>query len=111
MNSGTILIVLGAMILGLIVWVSLGSKKRKWFKVYLANNDVMLLYRDWNERMWRTSDRYMRFKDEYGVEVTFPSNAHWILMWEAVPDDKVADVKEEIRRMKMAQRLDEVTAK
>jgi hypothetical protein len=111
MISSYLLIAIGVVIVGLMLWVSFGSKKKKWFKVYLANNDVMLLYRDFNERVWRTSDRYMRFKDEYGREVTFPSNAHWILMWESVADDKVAEEKENIRKMKEAQRLEMMVAK
>jgi hypothetical protein len=110
-SASYILFGVAVVILALMAWVSFGSKKKKWFKVYLANNDVMLLYRDLGERWWRTSDRYMRFKDEYGREVTFPSNAHWILMWESVADDKVETVKEEIRKMKEAQRLEMMVAK
>ena len=93
-------IVIGALVVALSAWVILGSHKKQWYKVYLANNDVMLLCRDMNERWWRTSDRYMRFKNEMGVEVTFPSNAHWILMWEAVPDSQVEKVRTDIYRMK-----------
>ena len=100
--NNVILIVLGVLIVGLAVWIFIGSKKREWYKVYLANNDVMLLYRDLNERWWRTSDRYMRFKDEYGREITFPSNAHWILMWESVPDGYLEKAKIEIKRIREA---------
>lgn len=96
----------GYVLLGLIVllalWVIFSSKKVKWYKVYLANNDVMLLKRDLRERWWRTSDRYMRFKDDHGNEITFPGGAHWILMMEEVPDGQVELAREEIVRMKQA---------
>lgn len=93
-------IIIAIFIVGMIAWLYFGSKKKRWYKVYLANNDVLLLCRDLNERWWRTSDRYMRFKDEYNREITFPANAHWILMWEEVPDNELDVAKEEIKRMK-----------
>ena len=99
MNT-TVLIVFGALIVGLIVWVIYGSKKRQWYKVYMANNDVMLLYRDLNERWWRTSDRYLRFKNEQGDEVTFPTNGHWVLMMESVRPDQVNNARMEIQKIK-----------
>lgn len=95
---------IGYVVIGLIfalgIWVTFGSRKKKWYKVYLANNDVLLLQRDLKERWWRTSERYMRFVNEEGKEVTFPANAHWILMWEEVPEVELDIVREEIRRMK-----------
>jgi hypothetical protein len=71
--------------------------------VYLANSDVMLLYRDLNERWWRTSERYMRFKKESGEEITFPSNAHWILMWESIPEGGLDTAKSKVQRIKQSQ--------
>lgn len=96
----TVGIILGLLIVAIAAWIMFESRKRKWYKVYMANNDVRLLYRDFKERWWRTSDRYMRFKDEYGKEITFPANAHWILMWEEVYPEEITAVKDEIRRMK-----------
>lgn len=92
-----------ALIIILAIWVSVGSKKRTWYIVYLANNDVKLLCRDLNERWWRTSDRYMRFKDESGKEITFPSNAHWVLMWEAVPKDGLDAARAKVQEIKSKQ--------
>ncbi len=100
-NNIIIGIVLVLLIAVLGVWVMAGSKRVRWYKVYLANNDVLLLRRDLNERFWRTSDRYMRFKDEFGKEITFPSNAHWVLMWQEVPKNEIEIVKQEIRNMKI----------
>lgn len=82
------------------IWVTIGSRKKRWYKVFLANNEVMLLYRDLNERWWRTSDRYMRFKDEFGREVTFPAEAHWIIRMEEVPDAEVSAVREQLYQMR-----------
>ena len=101
MEVNTIIgIILAVLVLSLIIWVITGSKKKIWYKVYMANNDVMLLYRDLNERWWRTSDRYMRFKTEQGVEITFPSNAHWVLFWEAIPEGTLDVAREEVKRAK-----------
>lgn len=102
---------IGWILIGIIlligVWIIFQSRKRKWYKVYLANNDVLLLYRDIKERWWRTSDRYMRFKDEFGREITFPSNAHWVLMWEEVDPDEVEIVRSQIQEMKTAKAEEE----
>lgn len=74
--------------------------KKKWYKVYLANNDVMLVYRTWRER-WLSNDKYPKFRrDDNNRLVTFPAEAHWALMWEQVPENEVGAVREEIKRMK-----------
>jgi len=95
--------VLIGVIVAVAVWITVGSRKKIWYRVSLANNDVLLLQRDLKERWWRTSDRYMRFKNEQGKEITFPSNAHWVLMWEEIPDNEVDIVRGEIKRIKEAQ--------
>ena len=68
--------------------------------MYLANNDIMLLQRDLKERWWRTSDRYMRFVDEFGREYTFPANAHWILFWVEVLEGQLEEAKLELQQEK-----------
>ena len=88
-----------AVALGILA-VTMSSRQKKWYIVYLANNDIMLLSRDLNDRWWRTSTRYMRFKDEMGREVTFPAEAHWILMWREVRQSQLNDAREEIQRHK-----------
>lgn len=99
----------GYILIGLIVilglWITLSSRKKRWYKVYRAREDeygmnLVLLYRDIRERWWRTSDRYMRFKDEQGREVTFPDSAHWALWWIEVLPEELDVVRDEIRRMK-----------
>ena len=100
MNSLVIGIVMLVAILAVAVWIIVGSSRRKWYKVYLANNEILLLYRDFGERWWRTNNFYIRFKDEVGKEVTFPSNAHWVLMWEEVHKDEINVVRDEIQRRK-----------
>jgi len=83
-------------IVGVAIWIFFGSKKRQWYKVYLADNRVYLLYRDMNERWWRTNDRYLRFKDEQNREYTFPSSAHWILMMVAVKETELESARQEV---------------
>lgn len=91
--------ILGSIVI-LAIWVTLGSRKKTWYKVYLANNDVMLLCRDMNNRWWRSNGTYLRFTTEQGVEITFPANAHWILMMEEVPIDQLDVARADIRRIK-----------
>ena len=95
---------IGYIIIGLIValalWITFGSRRKKWYKVYTADNKIMLLQRDIKERWWRTSDRYMRFMDEWGKEWTFPSNAHWVLYWVEVPENELETVRDEIMRIR-----------
>lgn len=87
-----------AVVVGMLIWVTIGSSKKTWYKVYLANGDILLLQRDLKERWWRTSERYMRFKDERGREITFYSGGHWVLMTEEVPIKELENVKAEIRQ-------------
>ena len=76
---------------------------RKWYKVYLANNDVRLMSRGWGER-WRSSDKYPRFRDDNGHEVTFPAEAHWVLFWERISNEEIIQVREELARMREERR-------
>ena len=72
---------------------------RKWYKVYLANNDVRLMSRGWGER-WRSNDKCIRFRDDNGHEVTFPAAAHWVLFWEHIAEDEVSLVRTELTVMR-----------
>jgi hypothetical protein len=98
MNNVIFYVVL-ACIIGLAIWVTVGSKKKQWYMVYLANNEVLLLCRDINERWWRSNGTYMRFKDELGNEVSFIANGHWILKMVSIPTNKLEDAKAEIKKI------------
>ena len=98
--SWTWVIIIAAMLVVLVVYSSLSTGKKKWYKVFLTNNDVMLLYRDFSERWWRTNDRYLRFKNEEGKEVSFLDDGRWILFMEEAKDLAVA--REEIKKIKEA---------
>lgn len=93
-------IVLILLIAGLFIWVVVGGKKKRWYKVFTADNNCHLLYRDWNERMWRTNSYYLRFKDETDHEYTFPANGHWVLMMVEVKDDEREIARNEIESMR-----------
>jgi len=87
-------------IIGLVaIWMVINQKKRRWYKVYTADNNCYLLYRDWNERMWRSNSYYLRFKDESNHEYTFPAQGHWVLMMVSVDDDKLDVARQEIENM------------
>ncbi len=90
--------VLIALIALLGIWVYFQSRRKTWYKVTLANNEERLLYRDLQVRFWRASDKYVRFKNEQGLEVTFPSQGHWVLQWEEVPLAKLNEVRESMRK-------------
>ncbi|MCJ7655160.1 MAG: hypothetical protein MUO97_07695 [Dehalococcoidia bacterium] len=83
--------------LGLVVvWLLLSMRVKRWYKVYLANNDVILACRTWRERWW-SGGKFMQFREDSGRLITFPSDAHWILMWEQIPDNEVELVRQQIR--------------
>ncbi len=95
---------IGYILIGLIVligiWVYVGSKKIKWYLVYLANGDVMLLCRNLNERWWRSNGTYLRFKDERGDEVTFLTQGHWIMKMMSVEEEELEWARSEVVRLK-----------
>lgn len=101
-------IVLIVLIVALGVWVVMNSKKRRWYKVFTADGNCYLLYRDWNERMWRTNSFYLRFKDEGDLEYTFPAQGHWVLMMVEVKDDMIGVAKQEIENMMKAKQETEL---
>ena len=89
--------------LGLVlVWFLFSMRTKRWYKVFLANNEVILTCRTWKER-WQSGGKFMQFKDDNGRIVTFPSDAHWILMWEQIPDAEVAAVRQQINADKARQ--------
>lgn len=91
---------LTVLFVGLVLMAVFSGRKKAWYKVYLANNDVRLMYRSWRER-WRSTDKSARFRGDNGNEITFPAEAHWILMYERIPDSQVELVRLEL--MKLAQ--------
>lgn len=68
----------------------------------------MLLYRDMNERLWRTNGTYLRFKDELNNEVTFMSNGHWVLKMISVPVSQLELARAEVKRIKDNQSKGEI---
>ena len=82
MNLLAVWITLGVVAICVILMWTVGSRrKRSWYKVYMANNDIRLMSRGWGER-WRSNDKFPRFSDDNGHEFTFPEGAHWVLFWE-----------------------------
>jgi len=88
-------IALGVFLFSLVVFGIIVRRKRSWYKVYLTNNDIRLMSRGWDER-WRSNDKYPRFRDDDGNEVTFPESGHWIMFWERIPDWAVERVRKEL---------------
>ncbi len=77
------------------IWAMVSTSKVRWYKVYLANNVVRLMCRTSAER-WKASGKNMVFKDDTGRECTFPSEAHWILMYEQIPAHEVEMVRQQL---------------
>ncbi len=91
-------------VFGIFVWVAISvglNMKKRWYKVYLANNDVRLMYRTFRERWW-SNEKVAKFMDDNGHEISFPSEAHWVLFWEYIPDDQVRSARAEIAKIRMA---------
>ncbi len=103
MDNTWFIIIIIACVIALGVWVTVGSKKKQWYLVYLANNDVLLLCRDLDTRWWRSNGFYLRFKDEQGNEVSFPSQAHWIIKMVSVAQNNLEWAKTEVKRIAESQ--------
>jgi hypothetical protein len=88
-------IVIIGLILALIIWNIVASNKKRWYKVYTAKKNY-LLYRGWNESMWRSNGFYFRFRDEHDREYTFPANGHWVLMMVEVKPNELEQARQEI---------------
>lgn len=95
MNLLALWIALGVFLCSVAGAFMVSRRKKVWYRVYLANNDVRLMYRSWRER-WQSSDKYARFRDDKGYEVTFPAEAHWVLMFERIPNGEVDAVRAEL---------------
>ena len=95
-------LVLGVSIVILFGWLYFKGKEKRWYKVYTAGDRCYLLYRDWNERMWRTNNYYLRFKDELDSEYSFPAQGHWVLMMVEVKMDELEIAKQEVENYNQA---------
>ena len=110
-------IVVGVVIVLLVLWMFFRTGHKTWWKIYLANNDVMLLYRDASTR-WGTQQvsGFMVFKDEYGRRHLFTKNAegwfvsgspHWIIRMVEVYDNEVEITRLQIAEAKQARLREE----
>jgi len=73
-----LLILLGMGIIAVIGTVIAGGFKKKWYKVYLANDDVVLVYKKWTDRFWqadRATTALFRYENGKAVRIS----VHWIL--------------------------------
>jgi len=75
----------GAIILAVIVML-IQSRRKRWYKVYMANNDVRLLYKTTTDWWFREGGGKLVFRDNDGRVWVFPSRGHWILMYMEVRD-------------------------
>ena len=53
MNASLILFL--AILILVILAVIIGGRKKRWYRVYMVNNDTMLVYRTTNDFWWRDS--------------------------------------------------------
>lgn len=97
------LIVFLVLIVTVAAIIILSGRKRKWYKVYLANNDVQLLYKKAYDWWFRESGQRVVFRRENGNIIVFPTRAHWILFFEEIEESEIDAVKAEIQAYKDAQ--------
>jgi hypothetical protein len=95
-------IIAGIILVCLFLFILANSKKKRWYKVTLANQTIMLLSRDIGDRWWRSNTYWLRFKKEDGTEVSFSSGGHWVLMLEEVSESRLQDVRREVAQYNSA---------
>lgn len=81
-NAGMVglmlVILLGMIIVAMIAMVAVGGFRKKWYKVFLANNDVIEVYKTWSDRFWQSDRATMGlFRLASGKQVRI--SVHWIL--------------------------------
>lgn len=59
------------------------GKKRRWYKVYLANNDTLMVYRKMSDWWWRDTTGIMGFRLVDGRHIKV--SKHWIIKVEEAP--------------------------
>lgn len=60
-----------------IVGLTIGNRKKQWYKLYLANNDVLQVYRKMSDWWWRDTQGIMGFRLADGRRIRV--SKHWIL--------------------------------
>ncbi len=71
-------ILLGVIVIAVIGVAIAGGFKKKRYKVYLANNDVVSVYKKWTDRVMqadRATTALFRYEDGKAVRIS----VHWIL--------------------------------
>ena len=85
----------------LLILAFIRGKCKKWYRVTLANNDVMLLYKIASDWWFKESKNRVVFRKENGSMVVFPGEAKWILMYEELDnEDEVQSVRNEIYNLR-----------
>ena len=56
-----LLILFGIIVIAVIGIAISGGFKRKWYKVYLGNNDVISVYKTWSDRLWQSDKALFSF--------------------------------------------------
>jgi hypothetical protein len=75
MSAGTIVLILVVVVA--VIATILGNRKKKWFKLYLANNDVLRVYRRMTDWWFGDSNAIMGFHLEDGRSMKV--SKHWII--------------------------------
>jgi hypothetical protein len=80
--------ILIAVIVVAFISIVFGGRKKKWYKVYLANNDVIPVYRKMSDWWWRDTSGMMGFRLIDGRRLNV--SKHWIIKVEEDIVDKEA---------------------
>lgn len=79
------------------VMIGIGSRKKRWEKIYLANNDVMCLYRTKSDYWFRDRRDMSSFRDISGRYVMLSNR--FTLKREEISEDEVPAVVQQIVAM------------
>lgn len=82
--------ILAGLVVIALIYVIISSRKKRWYKVYLANNDVLLLYKTVGDFWFREGSGKAIFRYEDGRVVVFPDRGHWIAYYVEVRDVEAA---------------------
>lgn len=95
--------ILVAVIIVAFVSLALRGTRKRWFKVYTADPDVLLLYRTLSDSIFRGGDKNLAFRNERGNIMGFPNHGHWILKYEMIKNGEVEAVRAEIMAWRQEQ--------
>lgn len=106
MNNAVMLVIFCVIILWALVVFATSMRKRKWYKLFLANNDILCVYRMSKDYWFNSVKDMVAFRFDNGRLVFI--TRRWILKAEQIEEAEVPLVQKQIQEMKEKQDEGEV---